>query len=138
MNEGNALSFGTKARCLVDQSEAGVAAAVERGVEVVDSKANVMDAGPPRGDELADRGLRVGRFKQLDEGVAGGEPDDSGAVGIVQRYVLQLQHVCIEGEDRLEVADRNADVGDRRANGSIFLSHEISPVQFRPVAMYNQ
>jgi hypothetical protein len=82
--------------------------------------------------------LWVGRFEELDEGVASGEPDDSGAVGIVERYVLQLQDVSIEGENRLEVAHGNPDVGDRRANGSIFFSHEISPVQFRPVAMYNQ
>ena len=66
MEERDALSFRANARCLVDEPNAELAAAIERGVEVIDGKADVMDARAPLRNKFAD--WRLGRFglEQLD------------------------------------------------------------------------
>ena len=59
VKKGNALSFRSDARCLVDQPKAGTATAVERSVEIVDGRLAILT-------ELADKSLDQ-RFE--DEGI---------------------------------------------------------------------
>src|SRR3954471_7514602 len=114
MNEGDALSFGSQPRGLIDQADAGVATPVERGIEVVHGETDVMDSGASRGHELADWRRGILRFEELDQRLSGGEPFDPGTVRIVERDGVHLKHVSIEGQDRVQIAHRDADVRDAR------------------------
>ena len=53
MQESDVLAFSANSRFLIYQSNAGSSAALQRGREVVDDKADVMDSRPPLGDEFA-------------------------------------------------------------------------------------
>src|SRR5688500_3908180 len=64
VQKGDALPFGPNARDLIDQSDPGVSAARERGLEVVDAEADVMNAGSALRDEATDRRLRALRFQE--------------------------------------------------------------------------
>lgn len=54
MQESDGLAFGANSRLLVDEADAGAAAAFESGGEVIDDKADVMNTRTALGDELAD------------------------------------------------------------------------------------
>jgi hypothetical protein len=125
MKERDPFSFGADARRLIDQPHAGVPTAVECGVEILDGETDVMDSGASGGDELADWGGRIRGFEQLDQRIPGGEPGDSGPVGIVQGDGREAEDISIEGQDRVEVADRDAYVGDGGAATCGFL-HRVS------------
>src|SRR5262245_6591168 len=86
MEEGDVFAFGSQARCLVDELDACVPAALERSAKVVHGETDVMDSGAALGDELANRGFGTFSLEKLHEGFAGAEAGDPGAVGIVQRY----------------------------------------------------
>lgn len=137
MDEGDALTFGADSGSLIDQSEAGGAAAVEGGIDVVDGEADVMDSGTSGGYEFADWGRGVTGFEKLDQRIPGGKSGDARAIGVVEFDVSQPQDVSVKGKDGFEVPHRDADVGDGRATGSI-IHRRIFPVHFWPVAMYNQ
>jgi hypothetical protein len=55
MEESNALSFGTNARMVIDESEAGGATLEQSAVKVVNCKTDVVDAWPTLLEEPADR-----------------------------------------------------------------------------------
>jgi hypothetical protein len=57
VQEGDALAFGTEARCVIDETNAPRTAPGERPVEVINGEADVMDPRATFGDELADRRL---------------------------------------------------------------------------------
>jgi len=67
VEERDTFPFRAEARALVDEADSSGAAASEGTVEIVDGKADVMDAGPTFGDELADRRIGSFGFEQLDE-----------------------------------------------------------------------
>ena len=54
MEKGDALLLRADARGFVDETNAGGAAPLQCGVEVVDSKADVVDAWAALGDEPSD------------------------------------------------------------------------------------
>ena len=54
MQERNSFSFGTDPRRRIDETNARGAAALNRGVEIVDSKADVVNAGASLLDKLGD------------------------------------------------------------------------------------
>ena len=122
MDERDSLAFGADARRLVDEPEAGVAAAAESGIEVVHGETDVMDPGSPGGHELADRGRGIFRFEQLHQRVAGGKSRNPGSVRIVKRDVLELEYTSIEGKNRFQVADGDANVRDGGASAG-WLGH---------------
>ena len=55
MQKCDGFAFGAKARLVVDDANAGGAAALECSREVVHDKADVVNTGSTLGDELADR-----------------------------------------------------------------------------------
>ena len=93
---------------LVDQPDAVRAAALERGVEIVDGEADVMNARA-RAWRRTCRSASPGDFglQELDERRTGGQADDLRAVGVVERHVGQPEHVAIE-RDALVRALRTA------------------------------
>lgn len=112
MQERDTFPFGTEAGDLVDQSNTGRAAALEGTVEVVDREADMMDAGTALGDELADGRLGVVGLEELDERLAGREPRDPGAIGIVELHFGKSKDVAVEREHVVERADGDPHVGD--------------------------
>jgi hypothetical protein len=112
MQERDTFPFGTEAGGLVDQPDTGGPAALERTVEVVDGEADVVNARSPLGDELADGLLGIVGLEELDERLAGGEPGDACAIGIVELDFGQAEHVAVEGEDPVERTDGDPHVGD--------------------------
>ena len=81
-----------------------------------------MDSGTPFGDELANGAVGRLGLEQLDEGVAGGEPRDAGAVGVVEGNFGEAQNVAVEGQDLVERAHGDAHMGDARRVAGI-VSH---------------
>lgn len=120
MQEGDAFAFGAYPGNLVDERDAGAPAAVEGGGEVVDSEADVVDAGPSFGDEPGDRRVRGFRFQKLHEGITGTQAGDAGAVRVVQGFLGKSENVAIEGKDAIERVDRDADVSDPSTTRSGF------------------
>ena len=125
MQERDALSLRADAWRLVDQTNAGVATAGERSVEIVDHEADVMDSRSPLGNELPDGRIRDVGLKQLDQRFAGGEPSDSGAIGIVQGNDGHAEDIAIEREERFETVDGDADVRDPRTTTGGFLQGTV-------------
>ena len=112
MQEGDALAFRSDPRCLVDESQSGIAAARKRTVEVVYGKADVVNSGPPLGDEFSDgRVFRLG-LEKLDERLPGGNASYGGTVGVVQVDLRHAQDVAVEGEQRIVRCGSDADVRD--------------------------
>src|SRR5215211_3495147 len=117
MEERDTFPFGAEPGCLVDQPEAGGPASAKRTVQVVDGEADVMDAGATFGDELADGGVRISSLEQLDQGVAGREAPDTGSIGVVERDFGKVEQIAVEGEDLVERAHGDPNVGD--AGGTV-------------------
>jgi len=118
MQEGDPLPFGPEAWVLVDEADAGGATAGEGALQVVNGEADVMDSGPALGDEFPDGGIGDVGLQEFDEGLAGGQSDDPGPVGVIERHLGHPEHLSIEGQDGLEGRDRDADVGESGAAGS--------------------
>jgi hypothetical protein len=98
MHEGNAVSFRSDARDLVDQANACGPTSGECAVEICRREAHVVDSGASTVDKSSDRGVRGRRFEQLDKGSAGSQASDVGAVGVVERDYGQSEDVAIEGQ----------------------------------------
>ena len=114
MQERDTFPFGAESWRIVDEAHAGGTAPGEGVVEVIDGETDVMNAGSAGGDELANRGVGSPGFKQLDEGFAGTEAGDPGAVGVGEWHLWHAEDVTIEGQDVVEGAYGDADVGDTR------------------------
>lgn len=112
MEEGHALSLRPQARDLIHQDDARVAATREGAVEVVDGKAQVMDAGAALVDELGDRGSGLGGLEEFDQRAAGGKARDPGAVGIGEGDLREPEEVLEEGPEGRGRLHGEPDVGD--------------------------
>src|SRR5512146_543544 len=119
MQERNALTLGSDPGRLVDQPQPMLPATGEGGVEIVDRKADVVDARAALGDEPGDWRIGGFRLEQLDERLAGREAYDARTVGIGQRDLGQPKHVAIERQTLGQRAHGNSDVGNRRACGPV-------------------
>jgi hypothetical protein len=115
VDEGDPLSLGPDARLLVYQPQLGVAASLQRRIEVVDSETDMVYPRPATGYEPSDRGVRRFGLEELHEGLARSEPGDPGAIGIGQGDPLQPQDIAAEGQQVVDGADRDPDMGDPRA-----------------------
>src|SRR5439155_9513979 len=82
MQKGDALSFGADTWRLVDETDAGGAAAREGRVQIVDDEADVMNPRSSFGDELSDWRVRRVGLEQFDECVTGGKSGDARSIGI--------------------------------------------------------
>ena len=83
MQERDAFAFGTDARNVIDQFDPFAAATFECSIQVVDGKADVVNAGPAFGDELGDRRIGAFGFEELDEGVTGAKTGDASTISVV-------------------------------------------------------
>ena len=112
MEERDAFPRRPVPRRLINDLDAGRAAPIEYGVEIVDGKADVMDARPACREELSDRGFGFVRLQQFDQGFTGREAADARPIGVMQRYRGKAEDVAVEGEDAFHVLDGDPDVGD--------------------------
>ena len=110
MEKRNPFPLGAHPGRLIDQPDSGGPTARERIVEVVDGEANVMDSWPPRVQKLGDRSARFPRFEELDERLAGREPDDRRAVGVIERNDGESEHVAVERHGVGERANSDPDM----------------------------
>lgn len=115
MQKGDALSLRANARLLVDELNSGPAAALQRGVEIVNRKADVMNAGSPLRHEASDRRGRVARLQKLYQRLAGGEAHYAGPVGVIERNLGQAQHIPEKWKALGKDLYRDADMGDTSA-----------------------
>lgn len=102
MEEGDPFTLGADARFVVDELQSGLAAPLERRVEIVDRKADVVNSGSPFRDEASDRGIRIVRLQELHQGLAGRETDDPRAIGVVERNLGQFQYFAEKRHGRCE------------------------------------
>ena len=112
MEKRDAFAFRSHARGVVDESDSGGPAPVERSIEVVDCKADVMDARPAPGDELPDRRIVGAGFEQFHQRFTGGQACNGGTVGVVEWNVGQSQDITVEGQHVVEGTYSDADVGN--------------------------
>jgi len=107
----DSLSLRSDSRLLVDELYAGRPAALQHCVEVVDSKADVMDTGPALCHEACNgRGGIVG-LQQLYQGLPRGEPDYARPIRIFESGLGQTQDVPEERNAPCEGLDCDPDVG---------------------------
>lgn len=119
MHEGDPVSARSGARRVVDEPVAFGAAALERGIEVGDAVADVVDPGAAAAEELSDGTVRIARGEELHRRAAEGKPDDRGPVGGFPGAGFDAQDVAVEGQGGVEVRDGDADVRDRRVGQTV-------------------
>jgi|SRR5688572_23381896 len=123
MQERDAFLLRTDPRGLVDETDTGRPASLERGIQVLDRKAQVVDPGASFLDEPRNRRVGYLGFEELDERLTGREAGDAGAVGVVERDLRHLEDVAVERQDLIESADRNADMGEARSSTGVWHAH---------------
>jgi hypothetical protein len=96
MQERDAFAFSTDPWNVIDQSDPFAAAAFECSIQVVDSEADVVNAGPPFGDELANGGVGTFRFEEFDNGLTSTKTRDASSIGIVELFFGKVKQVAIE------------------------------------------
>ncbi len=84
MQKRDALSFRADPRLLIYELNAGPAAALQHRVEIVNRKADVMNAGSPLGEEAGNRRGGIFGLEKLHQRLTGAEADDVGSVRIGQ------------------------------------------------------
>ena len=115
MNKGDPLSLRADPRNVVNEPGPGRTAPLERRVEIVHCKADVMNRRPSLRDEPLDRRVGLLRLEQLDYRPARVESGDPRAVGIGQIDVVQSEYFPVEGENFGDRLYGNPDMGDSRA-----------------------
>ena len=117
MKESNPLSFRTNPGFRIDQPYSRRSAASQDGVQIIHSKAYVVNAGPPLRDELSNRSIIASRLQQLDKRISRGECLDPRTVGIVDRYRLQAEYVAIKGKRGVKRLESDSNVRNPDAMG---------------------
>lgn len=112
MQEGDAAAADAAPGRFVHEAVTGGAGTDERGIEIGDAVADVMDPGTAFGEEAGNWPVRVARLEQLDVDVAECEAHDRRAVGRLRSTRVETQHVAIEWKGVGNAGDRNADVSD--------------------------
>lgn len=110
MDEGDPASAGSGAWHLVDQAIARSPAGGERGIQIRDPIAQMVDAGTASLEEPGNGAVRRERREQLDLGVAEWQGHDGGAVGLFRRVRRETEDIPVEGERRVEIRHGDADM----------------------------
>src|SRR3982074_2369480 len=97
MQESDAPSAGPAPGLLIDRVIPGRTAARERGVEIRDAVADVMDAGPAFRKELRHGTLGIAGLEQLDVDAVEMQADDRGAISGFRTSRRESQNVAIKG-----------------------------------------
>ena len=127
MEKRNAFPFRTEPGGLVDELHAGGPASVECSNDVVDGKTDMVDSRATLGHETANRGIRSLGLEKLHQWLTGGQPGNSGSVGVVEGDFGEAEDVAIEGKDLVETADRDTNVGDPRSARDGWHAHGFWP-----------
>lgn len=112
MDECNPFAFGTNSRRLIYQPDPGGAAAVECAVQVIYTKAHVVNARPAPGNETPNRILPLLGFEKLEKRLAGLESDNAGTIRIAHFCLAHSQHVAVKRKLRVDGRESDANVGD--------------------------
>ena len=111
MDERDAATGSTAPRRGVDQLIARGATAFQRGVEIRDAIADMMNPGAAPGEEFGDGGIGIARLEQLDVDVPESQGNDDGAVRLFGRLGADAENVAIERQGIGDAGHRDADVG---------------------------
>ncbi len=117
MQERDQFSLRSDPRLIVDHRYSGGSAAVERGFEIVDLEADVMDRGTAARHELPNWRIVVNSFEQLDERPASIQAADPRSVHRGKLSGLHSEDIPVKGKRIGDRADRNANVGNSDALG---------------------
>lgn len=104
------LSLRSHSRLVVDQRNSGGAAAVERGFEIPDLEADVMNCRPAPLHELPDRRIDLDGLEELDERTARIEAADPCAVQRRKLGGLHPENVPVKRKRIGDRPDGNPDV----------------------------
>jgi hypothetical protein len=107
----NSLSLSANARNVVDKPHTGLTAALERAVEIVDGKADVVYRRPASVDEARDWRLTIVRLEELDQGFPGTESHNACPIGIIQLDLGQSEHIAEERDALFERSHCDSNVG---------------------------
>jgi hypothetical protein len=105
------LSLGPDARLLINELNASGSASLDRCVEIVDRKADVMDTGAAFRQEARDRRGRIISLQQLHERLSGTETNYARPVSVIERDFAQPQYVPEKWKTLGEGLDRDSNVG---------------------------
>ena len=112
MDKGDAAPARAGAGSLVHEAKPKLAATGQRQVEVGDAVADVVDAGPPFGQEFGDGAFGLLGGEQLHLHVAESDGNNLGPIRCLWWGRLEAQHVAVEADGLGQVGDGYADVGD--------------------------
>ena len=112
MEKGDSFSFRADPRYIVDKLNSRPAAPLERSVQIVDRKADVMEPRASLRDEAGDRRVGISRFQQLDERATGVEPGNPRPVGIIQLDLGEAENVAKKRQARTEGLYGDPDMGN--------------------------
>lgn len=112
MQKRDATFAGPAPGRFIDQAVPKSLTALQRGIEIGDAVANVVDARPASGQKLGDGTRGIARLEELD--VDGTEPqaDDPGAIGGFRMPRREAEDVPVEGQGVGDARDGDADVSD--------------------------
>jgi thioredoxin 1 len=122
VNEGDPAPASTNSGHIVYQPVSGRSARFERGIQIGNPVADMMDSGSSAGQELGDGAVRVVRFEKLYLSVAEGKRRDGGAIGRFECVGVETQHLTIKGERRCQIWYGDPNMSDPGAIG-----HAIPP-----------
>src|SRR6266480_433213 len=96
MKKSDSFSLCAHSRRLVNQPHAFFPTTLQRRIEIVDLKADVMDPGPSPRDEFRNWRILALRFQKLHESAACIDSGDSRAVGFVETFLFQPEDFPVE------------------------------------------
>ena len=112
MDECDTSARRSNARGLVNEPVPGGTAGSERGVEIRDAVADVVDPRPAAGEKPTDRAVRRLWGQELDIGLSEREADDRCAVDRFRRMRREAQHITVEGDGCRKIIDGHAYMGN--------------------------
>lgn len=96
MKEGNTFPLGARTRRVVDQPDFRRATARQRGVQIFDREAEMVDRRPALRHETSDRRICRSRLQELYQSVACGVRGDVGSIQVLDADRNQAKNIAIE------------------------------------------
>jgi hypothetical protein len=121
MEKGNPASRRSGARNLVYQVIAGRATGLQRGIQVGDPVADMVDTGTAPGQESSNGSVGVLGSKELYLGLAERKAQNGGPIGHFGGTRRHPENDSVERGRRFEVGNGDPDMGDAGAISHLFL-----------------
>jgi hypothetical protein len=115
VQERDPLSFGTDAGHFIYELNAGSSASLQRRIEIVNRKADVVDTRSALRQKSRDRRRRVVCLEQFHQRLASTETDDVRPIGVFESDLPQPQYIPKKRETRRQRLNCYSDVGYARA-----------------------